>query len=271
MSELIINDDNWREFIGDGHVVERGGELRMLGALPRRTAFGGTVASAADPSFLIPRSEWDARIAEKDEQKTWLADLIKPEERRVITIAEDQRSLGYCWTYCVTNNVIVCRLRQGEPLVLLSAESVGGPTNGWRDQGGWPETALKRYMSHGACPQSFMDRPNSLDPNRWQNGWQQAGLDYRVEEWLDIDFPGRTFDALVAAALSGKGSVCCYDWWGHAIFGGLKVRKVSGRYQVMHWNSWGLSEGEEGWIWIDERRSVPEGGLFTVGSVLPKD
>jgi hypothetical protein len=269
---LVINDDNYKQFIGDGHQVDFDGHTRLLTARPRITPFGCyRNIPAAKPELLIPRSKWDEIIAKKDEEKSWLSDYILPEEQIAITKAEDQNGRSLCWSYDVTINAIINRLKQGFPLVLLAAESVAGPITNWSDEGGWPETAMQRFISNGACPQSFLDKPNSLSPSRWKSGWETACSEYKITEWIDLDFAGKTFDALVSAAMWGISCSTTYSWWQHAIANALRVRKVGRKYQVMAWNSWGLSYGTNGWFYLEEGKGTPDGGLFGVSQMLPSE
>lgn len=271
MPYLLIDDNNYREFIGNRLEVDFGGQRRILGALARRTEAGlCKVAAPAAPDFLIPRDRWPELIAKKDEEGSWLADIIAPEIRREITRREDQNGLGYCWTYCVTIAAIVERIRQNHPLAFLSAESIGGPITGWRNRGGWPEDALGRLISHGACPQEYMDRPNSLSPSRWKDGYEEAALDYRATEFWDYDVFCKPFDAAVSSAIWTVPYGGGLGWWAHAIMGGLRVKHVGGEdFIVQHWNSWGLDFGEEGWFWLEESRAKFDLGLFGIRQMIP--
>lgn len=269
MPELVIDESNYVDYIGDGKKIVWDGEKRLFGALPRVTQFGcyNNIPSAK-PEFLVPRSEWDRIIEEKDRDKSWLSDLIKSEERDFISEKQDQNSLGYCWNYCVTICGTINRLKQGLSLVALASESVGGPIVNFRNEGGWPENALHRYMSHGACLQDYLDRPNSLSPRRWKSGWEENALNHRITEWMDLDFNGKQFDSIVSAAFWGIPCAVVFNWWGHAVTSSLRVRKVNGRYQVMFWNSWGKSYGDNGWFWMQEGKGTPDGGTFGVTQMI---
>lgn len=270
MPELIINDSNYRQFTDDSGVIVWDGVPRLLTAKRRRTEVGQyPQARPIRPEQLVPRSEWDARIRQKDAEHSWLEDILKG-----VLKTKDQNGLGYCHAYAMVSAMEAQRVVQGHPYVELSAESIGGPITNWRNQGAMPEDDLDQAVSYGACPQSMMDRQWSLNPNRWDPDWKQERLNYRVidGEYWDLEMPGKAFDACVTAALLGVPYNAGYGWWLHAVLGGLRLRKNSrGFYEIRHLNSWGSSYGENGWFWIEEGKATPDLDCFGVRQMIAKD
>lgn len=273
MAELLINEDTYRDHLGDGTYVEFGGHMRHLCATPRRTEFGCCRSAAAfSKADLIPRSEWDARIAKKDEDKSWLHDLISDKSRSYYVPVKDQNGTNYCHGYGPVHAAEVARARQGHAYVDLSAESVAGPVTGWWNRGHDPEDDFDWLCEHGACPASYMDRRWSRSPSRWQSGWETAALDFRVDEWWDLTISGAMFEACVTAALLDISCAVGFDWWHHEISGCYRVRKVSGKYQILHRNNWGDDWGDDGFGWFEEgRKAIPIYGIFGVRSITPRD
>lgn len=268
MSELWICDDNWKDHVGDGRVVEFDGHLRQLCARPRVTAYGACAAATAFPvDQLIPRSRWDAIIAKKDEEKSWLDDLMQTPGAPAV---KDQDGENYCHGYGPTSCVEVQEFLQGCYSGSLSAESVAGPVTDWRNIGWDPEDDLQQLITYGACPAEYMDKPWSRNPRLWKPGWEKAALDHRVLEWWDLDIEGRVFDAYVTAAMLNILCAAGYRWWSHEVHGAYRVRKQNGRYGVKHRNSWGANYGEDGFFWLEEGRGTPSIGLFGVRAVTAK-
>jgi hypothetical protein len=205
---FVINDNTWTQVMphrfnryGEG-IHDFGGHPRILNAREPEAAPGecedipGWVR--ADDFQLIPRDEWDDRIAQKDKDQSWLEDIV----RNVIPCT-DQNGLGYCHAYGTIAIGECQRLVQGHEFVALSAESVGGPITGWRNRGADPTRDIQQMSKYGACPKSMMDREWSLSPSRWEDGWEEAALKYRVHEWRDMRTTRKMFDAAATMALLG--------------------------------------------------------------------
>ncbi len=145
----VIDEANAQQVMAQGQAAGHG-----TGWLKASTA--KCKVSFSSQYQTIPRSQWPALV--KAGQGTFLSDMIKAANLPV----KNQDGLGYCWVYASVETVEVMRLMQGQPYVSLSPESVGGPINGWRNQGGNGLDALNQLNSVGCCADSFMDRANSL-------------------------------------------------------------------------------------------------------------
>ena len=270
MPELVINDSNYKQFTDPSGVIEFGGHPRMLAAKKRSTPFGQLPqARPIRPDQLAPRSEWDDRIKAKDKEKSWLEDILKD-----VLKTKDQNGLGYCHAYAMVSAMEAARVVQGHRYVELSAESIGGPITGWRNQGAMPEDDLDQAVKYGACPQAMMDKRWSLHPNRWDPKWKTERLNYRVVdgEYWDLEMPSKAFEAVVTAAFANVPYNAGYGWWSHAVMGGLRVRKNSrGFYEIRHWNSWGNDYGENGLFWIQEGKANPDLDCLGVRQMIAFD
>ena len=258
MAELVIDDSNYGDFLPHKHD-------RLAGCLPRVTRYGDCAHAVPDRLQPIPRDQWDARIKANDEHGAWLYDLAKG------IPCQDQDGLGYCHAYSTVMAMMVERIVQGLPLVLLSAESIGGPITGWQNQGAALDQDLQQAAKRGACRQQFMDGRNSISPSRWKAGWEIDCANHIVTEWWDLD-SRNTFDLAATCALIGIPANQGFGWWGHAVAGAFKLRRgKGGRYELMSRNSWGKDYGEDGFFWLAEGKGTPDLGLFAPRQVTASE
>ncbi len=205
--------------------------------------------SAMDPSDLIPRDQWPDLIAQKDEERSWLGDVVRFKQHPCV----DQKSTNYCHAFSTVQAIQDKRCVQGHPYLRLSSMSIGGPITGWRNKGEWPENDLMQAVKYGACPFSYQDSEWSFNPRRWKKGWEKAAEDYQVDEWTDGMIPGKAFDAMVTFALRGIPCMCSAKWWSHAFNGGYAVRRESGGgYSALFRNTWGSDYKDDGFFWMRE-------------------
>jgi len=237
--------------------VEHDGVVRLCLAVPPSAPIGEMPHTIAFPDRLVPRSEWDDRIAEKDREKSWLYDLVAG-----VIPCKDQASLGYCHAYGYTAAGECCRAIQGHPYVDLSAESIGGPVTNWRNRGADPSDDLAQFATVGACPAAFMDAPHSLSPSRWKPGWETEAAKYIATEIWDMragpGYKGMAFDFAVTMALLGLAGGVGFSWWTHFVSGPYKVRKSGRNYEILPRNNWGPRYGENGFFWLSEGRGTPD-------------
>jgi len=250
MAELLITPENCEAVCGAGRATfEFGGHVRMLNAnaCPMRSRL--MFAKAVDQAFLIPREQWPDLIARKDREKSWIDDMVAD----LGVPAKDQDGLGYCHGYGPVTVLEIARAIAGLPYVELSAESVAGRVVGWRNKGGDPEEDLEVIAKYGACAASFMDKPNSITPSRWQKDWEENALLHRAEEFI-TGVDGQRWDFAVTCALRNIPTSPWFNWWSHCISGSYRVRYdvKTKKVQIKNRNNWGPSWGENGFGWFSE-------------------
>lgn len=211
---------------------------------------------------LIPRSEWPDRIRQMDRAKAWLEDKV-----RGVIPCSNQNPLKFCWAYSTTMADMLKRLCQGHPYVELCPESLGAVTN-WRNKGAYMSDALAEIRDKGVCAMSFIDSPHSLNYRRWKPGWQEDRENHRVVEWLELDVPGKAFDAVATCAFLNEPCAVGFGWWGHAISGGYRVLDLGGgKYKLRYRNNWGPQWGDDGFVDFEEGKGTPDLGAFAPCSV----
>jgi hypothetical protein len=179
-------------------------------------------------NLLIPQADWSSTY--QNRKGSMLGDLYAS-----VVPPKDQDGLGYCWVYSCTGIMELVRVVQGLPYVNLSAESIGGPTNNWRNQGGDTQQSLDQATKVGGCLESFENQPNSLASRLWKTGWQADCIHHRVT--LSCDVPDYAHQ-LSAGLLN----VACYgglDWWGHEISQWQVYLRPDGSLVPECRNSWG--------------------------------
>jgi len=273
MSELYITPENYPQHTGAGQdEFNFDGQPRLLNARPPQQAYGQVagVRAVEDVVTLIPRDEWRDRIKEIDEQGSWLKNAAGE------LPVKDQNGLGYCHAYGTISPMEIARKIQGYPYVELSAESVGGIVTNWRNEGAYPEDDLAVAVKYGACAQSFMDKPHSLNSKKWKEGWEKNALKHRALEWFDLRVPNKTFDAVVTCILLRFPIGLGYAWWGHFVHGGFKARYNASKkcFDIENRNSWGKSYGDNGYFWLQEGERNGQGTpdwAFGIRHVTPSN
>lgn len=154
---------------------------------------------------------------------------------------KDQNGLGYCWVYSVTRAAELARLMAGDhEYKPLSPESVGGPINDYRNEGGWCGPAIEYAARYGFMYEA--DWPKwALDPKYDDPAKRESN---KIFEWFDLE-PGNKRQLLTALVLR---YVCPVEVnaWGHAICATVphwdtKARRFAWEYD----NSW-LDWGDHG-------------------------
>lgn len=290
---FVIHDGNAHEFT-DGTVHD--GEVRRCGAIPRPPGIVyGTARQGLDIP-LVPQGEWSSRIAQKTAEKSWLRDLRDRGNNGQRIPSRDQNGRGYCWVHSGVGAMLLCRARDNQPYLDLSAYGPACKVKNFRDEGGWGAQGVD-FLTNTGCPtsktwpQQGTDR--SLDN---PTTWAEAGK-YKVDEaWNDLSLAqydrNLTFAQVVTCLLANIPVVLDFNWWGHSVVGaslkdGVRVfndgelRLESGKLPTVQefgrlwgmndpvtagtgvtiWNSWGDSWGDAGMGDLSASKSVPDGSV----------
>lgn len=211
--------------------------------------FAAAAPAAEFPrALLVPRSEWQARIEERD--RLGLTARARCAEAGVPS--KDQGSTNYCWAYSPTYCVEVLRTLMGLPHVALSAASVGGPVTNYRNVGGFGNRALEWISEAGIVPESLW--PNrAIDRRYATEAARRRALDYRVTDWI----VPRTYDECVSLVLRDLPVSVGYNWWRHQVTWVDLAWRDGQAWPVIR-NSWGEGWGESGYSIIEGRRATPD-------------
>lgn len=232
MSQLIINDDTIGKLADWLHPKEFGRGLDLT-ARPNPGGFGYGAINALrfDPKWLVPRSEWQARIQERKERGWTLREKIQ----RAKLPAKNQGSTNFCWANAPTACVEVNRLLQNQPLVILSPASVACPINGYRNEGGWGLDALKRLVNTGAVPVEHWPA-NAIDRRYGSEANWQIANNYRCIRWCELE-PGN-IDQLISMLFRDIPIAVGFSWWGHEVYACDPEWRDG---EICYWirNSWG--------------------------------
>jgi hypothetical protein len=226
---------------------------------------------------LVPRDQWAAKIAAGG---SGLPALIA----KLGVQAKNQNGLNYCWVYGSTRGAELERDRQGNAHLELSPESVGGPLTNWSNQGGYAAEAFGQLQTYGACEESFLDAPCSLNSSLWKPGWQANAAQHEAVDWYDIETSDQnpSFDEVVSILLAGQPVACGLDWWSHLVCfidamilppaiaqqAGVPVNTPTGDVVVVLFqNSWGVdwpTPGANGFACLTEKLGTPDGAASPI-------
>jgi len=278
----IVNNSNYQQFLVEAgqHRHPHTGEPCGRGLFPadqpredgRMKAGFGEVPNAAPMAEmdLIPMETWPDLIAKKDRDNSWLVDKIGTD-----VPCTDQDGLSYCWVFCSKQTIEVARRIQNNPYIPVSAVSVGGPINSWRNAGGWPEDAIKRWASVGGCRESLTAGPWSLRPTTWDKNWEADCQNFKLLEWDDGSFntAALRWQAQMTLTLHSRPHTLEFTWWSHAIAGGYKAKNLgNGKFTLLmrnNWGQWGETvNGGTGYVWMESDKGVSD-AVFAPRSVTP--
>jgi hypothetical protein len=211
----------------------------------------GEEASPFPRELLIPESEWQARIQEREERGRMLRPFLLRQGVKVLM----QARTNYCWANCVVFGVMAKRAAQGQKHVPLSPASVAGPINGYANTGGWPKEALAYIRRHGIVPQS-MWAPNAIDRRLKTPAADAAALNHRCLEWWELQ--PRNLAQLVSCLLLDWNPVPLgLLWWGHAVCAIDPIWR-DGEVAIVFANSYDVTWGTEGYGVLQGNKRVPD-------------
>jgi len=293
-NEIVIDESNWLQH-APPEDVSIDGELKTRGLVPRDWEVHplGSFGKEFDLP-LIPEIEWPERIEEMERTKSRLSDIAIQAGIDCL----DQNGTNYCWGNAPVYCVMLMRAVMGLPSIRLSPASVCAPLNGYRNQGGWGQEALKRIISHGIAPQDIWPANAISRQYDTPETWARAS-DFKVLEWYDLK--PRSFSQLMTCLFLRHPVAKGLNWWSHEITGldpvlipasarnrldkflreasdsqlltlcrpderQLKPAKVresmrsrsASKYGTRDLNSWGKSYGTNGYFILAESKATPD-------------
>jgi hypothetical protein len=210
-------------------------------------------AGSAEPfptDLIIPKSEWQARIQEREERKATIWHRATAAGWKV----KDQQQTNYCWINAPTAAVELIRLLQHDEPVVLSPASAGAQITNYRNVGGWGKEGLEWIQTHGLVPVSLWPA-NAISKQYATESNKQVALSYRQIEWWELAV--RSLDQLVSCLLRGYPVAVGYNWWGHEVTACDPVW-VDGAVAIRIANSWGEAWGDKGFGVIQGNRMLPD-------------
>lgn len=247
-------DRQWRDLRLD---MGSRGEDGLFGAIPRKSVYGSAPGlipfGEAYPDKLVDPKDYKEVIQFCHDQK------IFPMYHQKATWGPDgfrwnQNGLGYCWTWSGTGDVMNCRALEGKPSVLLSPVSMGWLV-GWRNRGNYLESFINGAMERGIAPMEYTPDQHSLNYKKFKEGWEDAALNYRIQEAWDSD-ARKMIQHAISILRCGVSGYIAYNWWGHA----LSLVGVRWDESVLNNIVWIIrnSHDEDDFIELTGSRGVPD-------------
>lgn len=218
---------------------------------------------------LIPRSEWDARIAEQEALQSSLEHIRLTANDGKAIPSLDQDGYGYCWSHSTVHALMLTRAVANQPYVPLSAFAVAAIIKGYQNQGGWCGLSAQFLRERGCPSQKFWAQKSMSRSNDNAETWANAALHKVTEDWVDLTIPvwgqNLTFDQVATCLLCNIPVALDFNWWGHSVAGLRLVKVEDGSYGIKIWNSWyagaGVEWGDRGMAVLRGNRAVPNGAV----------
>lgn len=256
---VLVDDDGYERHLGN--IVPEG---------PPK--YRWPIYGDVDRTPMFARPEWPKLIAAMT-----AVGLSYP----YLSPVHDQNGYGMCNASATASALQGARLKQGLPLVHLSAGDLYGRINGGRDQGSMLEDSLAESMRVGIAS---VDVVPYLDWQGRHPGAAESRRKYRVLE----AFLCPEFDHCMSAVIAGFDLISGIMWhsnykpdsdgWlpsrrsgqggGHAVHGFAPAHR-NGAFGIWHKNSWRPSWGLQGLcVFPEPAYEGPVGGWWAVRSVV---
>lgn len=201
-------------------------------------------------SLIVPESDWQGIVQEKEQNKTRLSDLAVAAGLP----CKDQQQTNYCWVNAATHVVEIVRMVQNQPMVLLSPASAGAQITRYRNRGGWGKEALDWISTHGLVP---VDKwpANAIQQQYATTENIDLALRYRQSRWWVLDTTD--MKQIISCLLRGYPVSVGYSWWRHQVtlYDAVWIDNAIG---VRFRNSWGMGYGDKGFGVLQGRRMHPD-------------
>jgi hypothetical protein len=182
--------------------------------------------------LLIPRSDWQGWIEEMKERQSRLWDLITRSGIR----CKNQGKTNFCWANAPVWLLMLWRLVQNQAPVNLSPASVACRINGFKNNGGWGEDALRFLIASGAVPSAYWP-DNAIDRKYNTAENQKIAKSYRVDGWFILR--PRSEEEQISCLLRRMPCAVGLNYWGHEV-SDIGVDWINGQVAVEYINSWGF-------------------------------
>lgn len=221
---------------------------------------------------LIPRSEWDARIDEQEEQQSSLEHLFfRDGSDKPAFVNLDQDGNGFCWAYSVAHSMMLAKLKTNAKVDRLNPHSMASIIKGGRDEGGWCGLSAKFAREAGCAEEGIGTGEWPLHSRNLKYdtpALRAAMMTNRiVEDWVDLTRDvydqNLTFDMLATCLLSNQPCPVDFNHWSHSVCAIRLVRVERGSYGILILNSW-KGWGRFGLGVLQGTKAVPDGALCTL-------
>jgi hypothetical protein len=237
---LFPTDEKGKEAKGRGLVLPKG-----------KRSYAG-VAEPFPQKFLIPRSEWQARIQERKDRK--ITNRILIENAKLPP--KDQGQTNYCWINSPTCAVESTRVIQNQEPVILSAASAGAQIKRYRNVGGWGKEGLQFVSDHGLMPESVWPKNVINGGQKYATDENKAvAMNYRAQEWMVLSTDN--MDEVISSLIHGFIGCSGLAWWSHEVTY-FDVDWVDGAPAIVFRNSWGAGYGTNGFAILQGGRMEPD-------------